>query len=59
ISRPLFIEQCNILWLFINDVDMLPQTLCLHSNIDNIIIFGEEGFKGVLFHVQVDVSDMQ
>ncbi|CAI2193796.1 4071_t:CDS:1, partial [Funneliformis geosporum] len=38
---------------------MLPQTLCLHSNIDNIVIFGEEGFKGVLFHVQVDVSDMQ
>ncbi|CAI2200900.1 4273_t:CDS:2, partial [Funneliformis geosporum] len=24
---------------------MLPQTLCLHSNIDDIVIFGEEGFK--------------
>ncbi|CAI2197827.1 16660_t:CDS:1, partial [Funneliformis geosporum] len=45
--------------LFISDVDMLPQTSCLHSNIDNITIFGEEGFKGVLFHIQVDVSDMQ
>ncbi|CAI2196196.1 4808_t:CDS:1, partial [Funneliformis geosporum] len=38
---------------------MLLQILCLHSNIDDITIFEEEGFKGVLFHVKVNVSDMQ
>ncbi|CAI2196966.1 8367_t:CDS:1, partial [Funneliformis geosporum] len=41
------------------DVGMLSQTLCLHSNIDDITIFGEEGFKGVLFYIQVDISDIQ
>ncbi|CAI2199741.1 3351_t:CDS:2, partial [Funneliformis geosporum] len=48
ISRPLFIEQCNILWLFISDVGILPQALCLHFNINDIVIFEEEGFKDIL-----------